>query len=403
MTSKNPFKLFFSFEFISVLSLFSYQYKNAHPYFTFFDVTIFLNLILIPLALILYFRERNQSCRFLSKEILFFLGMMGWFILSVLWSPSHSYKIQKALCFAIYTIPAFLTGYLIISNSHERTQRLLQSLFIFSLIVLVETFHVFHVKGMGSIQDIMGNNYLITGQTLGTGLLILMVFSLHQFHNRNNKTLGLGLEVLLSSLFVYGLINIGGRGPVVASFVSIVFLHIFSAQNPHLIKRNFAHLTLFLMSSVIIFVGLNYFLNQEGSHFINRLMPLLDSAKTDGSTMERLDFYQSAIKAFLKNPVMGLGLGGWPMYHGLGDISFHPHNIFLEIMAETGMVGLLFFVAFLFVCLKGLRLSHVLSCPYLMAFCLIAIFSFMNACKTGDLHDNILFFFSLSLVSGLKR
>jgi O-antigen ligase len=133
------------------------------------------------------------------------------------------------------------------------------------------------------------------------------------------------------------------------------------------------------------------------------MVPLLNSIQTDGPTMERLEFYGSALKAFWENPLIGLGFGGWPMYHGLGDVSYHPHNIFLEIMAETGTVGLLFFLAFLFVCLKGLKLNNIRSNLSLRMFCLIALFAFINACKTGDLHDNILLFFSLSLVAGLKK
>ena len=401
MNCLNPFKIFLSFEFISVLSLFSYQYKNAHPFFTSFDITVLLNLILIPWALFIYVREKDWSGRFLCKEILFFVAMAGWFLLSTLWSPSHSYKIQKALCFSFYTIPAFMMGYLVISNDHERTERLLQSFLIFSLIVLAETFRVFYVKGMGAIQDIMGTNYLVTGQTLGVGLIILMVYTLHRFVDGKRKTLG--LEVVLSSLFFYGLINIGGRGPFAACFISILFLYLVSWKYSHAVKTQFVHLFLFFVVTFVLCVGLNYFFHQQGSHFMNRVMPLLNSINSDESTMERLEFYQSAIKAFSANPVVGLGFGGWPLYHGLGDISYHPHNIFLEIMAETGVVGLLLFVAFIFVCVQRLSLARILSSPLLRSACFITLFSFMNACKTGDLHDNMLFFFSLSLVAGLKR
>ncbi|WP_165380311.1 O-antigen ligase family protein [Candidatus Finniella inopinata] len=356
---------------------------------------------MIPWAVVLYVRERDRSNRFWSKEVLFFVAMAGWFLLSTLWSSSHSYKIQKALCFSFYTIPAFLMGYLVISNNCERLVRLLQSLLIFALIVFAETFRVFYVKGMGSIQDIMGTNYLVTGQTLGVGLIVLIVYSLHRFVDANRKTLG--LEIVLGSLFFYGLINIGGRGPFAACAISTLVLYAVFCRYSNAVKNPLLHLVLFSTVTFVLCVGLNYLFHQQGSHFANRMMPLLNSIKADGSAMERLEFYQSAIKAFVANPVVGLGFGGWPVYHGLSDISYHPHNIFLEIMAETGMVGLLLFVAFLTVCVQGLSLGPILSSPLLVAACLITLFAFMNACKTGDLHDNMLFFFALSLVAGLKR
>lgn len=165
-----------SFESFFVLWLFSYQYKNAFNIFTSPDITILLTLVLIPWGFFLY---RNDKAKFKLSDLtlLIFLGMSLWFIASSFWSPSHVYKLQKTLCYAIYTIPGFLMGYFVIAKDPERIKRLIGAFFVFSIFILAESYRVFSVNGLATISDIMNTNYLVTGQTLGVGLLILISYS----------------------------------------------------------------------------------------------------------------------------------------------------------------------------------------------------------------------------------
>ena len=58
--------------------------------------------------------------------------------------------------------------------------------------------------------------------------------------------------------------------------------------------------------------------------------------------------YLSAISMYLKNPVSGVGpkmfreLCDKDEYYFPGSCSTHPHNNYLQVMAETGTIGLLF-------------------------------------------------------------
>jgi hypothetical protein len=87
----------------------------------------------------------------------------------------------------------------------------------------------------------------------------------------------------------------------------------------------------------------------------------------------------------------------------LGDISLHPHNIFLEVLSETGIIGFVLFVAFLYCVFKRFNLVSLLSSPERTSLALLTIFSFLNAQKTGDLHDNLLLFVTLSLCAAIKK
>ena len=60
----------------------------------------------------------------------------------------------------------------------------------------------------------------------------------------------------------------------------------------------------------------------------------------------RLKHYSTAWQLFKNQPLFGIGTAGFP--------EGYPHNIFLEIAAENGLLGLIIFFSFLFaICQKG--------------------------------------------------
>jgi O-antigen ligase len=156
-----------------------------------------------------------------------------------------------------------------------------------------------------------------------------------------------------------------------------------------------------LFCSLLVFT-FNGLFDHADSHFYQRIAPLL-SGQIDEAVNERFIYYQSAFSVILEHPFIGVGFGGWPISTGLGDISLHPHNIFLEILSETGFIGFALFVTFLYFVFRDLKLTSLLSTPERTSLALLTIFSLINAQKTGDLHDNLLMFVTLALCAALKK
>jgi putative inorganic carbon (HCO3(-)) transporter len=87
------------------------------------------------------------------------------------------------------------------------------------------------------------------------------------------------------------------------------------------------------------------------------VVPGLDTGTpADGSVRGRLDMWRIALALFVDHPLLGIGLGNYEMHYqeyarllGLtpqqGDLG--AHNIYLEVAAERGLVGLAAFVALL--------------------------------------------------------
>jgi O-antigen ligase len=58
-------------------------------------------------------------------------------------------------------------------------------------------------------------------------------------------------------------------------------------------------------------------------------------------------FWKSAISAFAEKPVLGWGIGGWNIYKSGQDEPNYPHNLFLQVAAEEGLLGLTALLMFL--------------------------------------------------------
>ncbi len=92
----------------------------------------------------------------------------------------------------------------------------------------------------------------------------------------------------------------------------------------------------------------------------------------DGSTMFRIGLWKAALTAIAQKPLFGGGLGDFlQIYQGVvlrhpelyqGVTQFEPHNSYLQIAAETGVIGgVLFFCAVASLVWAGLRLSRRLK------------------------------------------
>lgn len=145
-------------------------------------------------------------------------------------------------------------------------------------------------------------------------------------------TLGLGFLALLSSQSVGGLL----------AFLAILVLAISCFVRSR--KKRLA-----LLAGICAFVFLFYLLG-----------PILNPTHTEeavgADAVSRLLLWGTAWDEFIHFPVFGVGWGNFAAPYG-GEIPFapalsEPHNVYLQLLAETGLVG---FVAFFNLVIKSWR------------------------------------------------
>jgi O-antigen ligase len=143
----------------------------------------------------------------------------------------------------------------------------------------------------------------------------------------------------------------------------------------------------------------------------------------------RTPLYASALKMFSDHPVIGTGLGMYeqlikkPEYALPADypnpdksLYLHPHSVYFEVMAETGVIGLLaffyFFVAYFYFVLSSLKRftdpdtkAFVVGISALVFAALI--FGISGSIITVGVNETIIFWFltgiSIGLIHGEKQ
>jgi O-antigen ligase len=127
-----------------------------------------------------------------------------------------------------------------------------------------------------------------------------------------------------------------------------------------------------------------------------------DSAKM------RLNLYEEAIRLWTSSPIWGGGTGGFAIaVTGSAFIREYPHNIVLELGAEIGLVGVLVFIAMMYMAFR-IGLAIVRNSSGLMRvtirYLLVSVyFALLNAMVSGDINDNRILFTWLGLTVTATR
>lgn len=140
-----------------------------------------------------------------------------------------------------------------------------------------------------------------------------------------------------------------------------------------------------------------------------------------GSIAFRILLWQSAWDLFLNNPILGIGFDNFvvlnamtpsfPIVRALGGADLYVHNIYLEILAETGVVGFFVFILLIVVTYKRLAfmLTHMIWHPYrflLLGYAGVLSLWFFMGLTEAALYTPvtaIFLFFILGIISGYHK
>ncbi len=298
----------------------------------------------------------EESQFFRIYEFLRIAGGLGLYMLAAsFWSPNLEYGLHKTLLYFIFNL-----GLPLVILHQVRTPRLMRSLilfvFIFSLILgthalLISLNNVTSLTEMDlygadiTIEDPAVEMAIGLGRRAGLGLLAgLALFAL----DRTHKYRALLALALLFLAFI--IVKSGSRAALAGSVFGImVFLSL--TLNRRAIMQ---------MLMVIFALASLYAL---ATRFSDGLIAYRWERSTiERDTETRLAMSRHAIGVFFDHPLRGGGTGGWgTVFFGPG-INMYPHNIFAEISAELGVIGMSLFIVFLTQAIKkGLYLRYTLG------------------------------------------
>ncbi len=190
------------------------------------------------------------------------------------------------------------------------------------------------VNGVGGYSTY----FLANSSELGLGLCVAYPLCYYLFKGTSSRLLKVICLVLLV-MFVISIIFTGSRGAFVGFVMTL--LYILYKQKKLLIGL----VVIAVLSPLAIYLASDQYVERIES---------IKNVESDQSIEIRLRLWRAAVDMVADYPVFGVGTGNFPnaygsVYRAKGSASLYwsPHNVFIQIVTEMGLVGFTVYLIFI--------------------------------------------------------
>lgn len=369
----------------AVLFLFSPVF-NFYFAFYFGGYINFTSIFLLSFVVISFW----EGFSFKKKEIIVFV--IGAFFVcyagfAVTYSPSQEYPKSKfffLFCHYLFFLFLAFKRREVIGDYIEKYMCL--AAFISAVLFVVNSSVILGAQDRSrDLNDgLNASIYLMTGFLIGLTSLFFLIFSSRSYGVRT-------LFLTISSIFI---LYTGSRGPLIFLLICSFFYFFIAAikgffgsvSKKKIISGMFFSL-FFVAGGVALLFFSDFFEVDEFSRAFARIYKLSDLSST--GRIKHLDFVINA--EYSANQIfLGRGLGSYGYYFYGVDAREYPHNIFLEIGFELGLIGVLFFLLFV------ISIFNSLNYNYINAFIFI-LYPILELMKSSSFSDFRPFWFSCAV------
>lgn len=301
--------------------------------------------ILVLFSFFVLYRSGNkiQYKGLANKLFLFFSFFYLFRILleSLKIDPLYLSELNILLYFLSFVLIPF-----VILSKLEFIQNDYKNIFWITLVgsvgVAILTFY-YYANLIGEVQriteGISENENFISPLALSyTSVLGISIGISYLLTNKVSKT---NLLFILSSIMVCLIPFFLGssRGSIFAVTIPFVFYLLFSKGKSNKIR-------FFIFAIVIVFI-VTASTDILGYGVFDRFTSMSKDVETGSASAVRIDFWKDGIRQFAVNPIFGNSLQS-------EYAKFHPHNIFIEILISTGVLGFIPFILFIVIVFRDL-------------------------------------------------
>jgi O-antigen ligase len=395
-----------SFEAAFALFLYSNELKTIIPFpFGKLDETVVFGALAVGAAAIVIYREGIylRGIPVLSAVLVF----IGWAVLSgLVWSPSRTLVWKSISYLLTFTTFSVVAGCLIIANRRERAVRFFFVALVISagmaLYGLYIDFAFGNFRRWAGWHDVDGRTYLAFGHTVVNGAGVAFCIAIFSRLGSIRQAAGVAL---FGACLLFLLVG-GGRGPFLGAILAAMVA--LATRPPTVTRGRFEvpHATMIAAGMLTVAAGyIGYILlSGEMTSTLSRFTNLTEQVESRGedSGPNRMKYWLTAYKLWLSAPMIGHGLNSFSVLYTVGHKetpSSHPHDIFLQIASEMGIVGLFLIAAFMWTGLRFCTVNRLRRDPLLVCALLFVITSSMSALFGRDIVGSRKFFFALSLLA----
>lgn len=362
------------------------------------DLTVIFMFLSVASAAKRLLISRRIHVLVITPAILYF-GLILVTTASLFYVVINSYSIDKAFRLSTLTMWAYLGTFLLFNyqNPKQSLNRFFGAIIFLGMSVSLISLYNYFTSGVPSATVTMlgTDNYLPLGRVVAVSSILLVTYLL--FFKK--ITLMKRLLVFISLMvFIYTLFTTGGRMPVISFALSVFTVMAFGFEFKKVkeisIRKNvlvFSYVGIWVFPIIIKLVAKSNFFSRFTSFF---------QADGGASANQRMHSYGIAFKMINESNLMGFGIGSY-LNHigGIGGDRSYPHNIFLELLAELGVIGLFIFILIIIVGLYRFSKSKTKRNFYSLSILAIFVYFLLNALVSGDLNDNRFLFFATALLS----
>lgn len=363
--------------------------RSYYPFIPVYGLIFnFIGLWLLKDWLIELFQKRSSSIIYM----LFIIAVFGGSYLMAEHTPLANNKIVGIIQHGLMIIPAY---YVISSSKKLSNNDLFQLLILTSIAYVAFTMAQYNISAttfydfnwFRSSSEAYAyfeqESMLVSYQGVGMSALYGYTFLLASKDISSNKKL-----LLYASIISFYIIMLSGARQAILGFLIVVFLRYALFNKAASFKK-----VMYLLPAVLLTYFIFSFIINLGSESVNRTV--------ESGIGDRELLYLESIRLFTENPVFGVGLGGFATRNALGSV--WSHNMILEILCETGLVGSILLLIIVFSYWRRNKISLFYITPNGNYYFLILAALLIRVMVSGDLTLSIEVFGALVGVNIVKN
>lgn len=336
--------------YFSILAIFGYSYNGIESG----NISYWAYLImLLSLSIFFHAKTKIEKGTVSKKEIILSYICLLFIFYAFASIEISGYKGANSFFniyyFVIFSIPALLSGNYFSERKNginylNKNLEIIMIVFtlgsFFSTFLTLFSNQVFEGFGGGTYQEAA----YISAFSFGINLHYLIYGDKYERYSFFKKRLYKLIQIIMLLIQLLSLTVGGGRGAFVLFWVYIL------ATIVTLLKGNeFKKIMKFTSVMVLFILGTMVFFKfskiDEGVIIkgIKRMSGFIATNGIDWSKTSGRDIVYKELLSLIKNNyIFGIGIFNYPL----------PHNLFLEVLVATGIIGLIFFIILVFLFLK---------------------------------------------------
>lgn len=348
---------------------------------------LYLSTMSAIMVLAYYFCNRNKKIDYIMLFLYLIIFGVLYYATSLYYGMPNKNHSGHLLRWGVSCVPAVLMG---ITLSYYKEKCKIIKYLPFAVIILVPVIAFASLRGAREYGQFVDEKSGLSYQLISYYMAQLFAISCYYLFIATNKYYFKILNIVMYVMMaVAGTICVisGGRGGFVLLCVYILFLLYIIYRNGTISKSKL--FTLIGVSAILFLILANYYDLWNYAGFKRVINPLAQNTGRKDDWMEVLTY-------FFNSPIYGNGLGS--DYYTWG---FYSHNIIVDFLAETGIIGFCFF-CYIFFWMEKSIFKQTKSNDFFVFIMIITIYGLVMNCFSGYWISTWQNWFAFGVAFGLR-